>query len=69
MKDVDAFVDEHYDELIDEMKSQHYLPYYWEARIVSSCGVVLGGFREFDKEEWIRVIYNNGEWIPVNDFI
>jgi hypothetical protein len=63
MKDVDAFVDEHYEELIEEMKSQHNIPYYWEARIVSKCGVVYGCFRQSDKDEWAIVIYNNGEWL------
>lgn len=65
MKDVDAFVDEHYEELIAEMKSQHNLPYYWEARIVSNCGVVYGCFRQSEKYEWTSVIYNDGEWLPL----
>lgn len=65
MKDVDAFVDEHYEELIEEMKSQHHLPYYWEARIVSNYGVVRGCVRQSEKDEWANVIYNNGEWIPL----
>lgn len=52
MKDLDAFVEEHYEELIAEMKSQHHLPYYWEARIISNCGVVHGCFRQSDKDEW-----------------
>ena len=69
LKDVDAFVDEHCEELITEMKSQLNLPSYWEARIVSNCGVVHGCFRQPDEEEWIRVIYNNGKWIPVNFYL
>ena len=66
MKDVDAFVDEHYEELIEEMKSQNNIPLYWEARIVSNYGVVHGCFRQSEKDEWHRVIYNNGEWIDNN---
>lgn len=67
MKDVDAFVDEHYEELIAEMRSQYHLPYYWEARIVSNCGVVHGCFRQSSQEEWKSVIYNDGEWLPLYD--
>ena len=68
MKDVDAFVDEHYEELIAEMKSQHNLPSDWESRIVSNCGVVHGCFRQSSQDEWERVIYNDGQWLPLYDF-
>lgn len=64
MKDVDAFVDEHYEELIFEMRKVWNVPLDWEAKILSNFGVVHGCFRQSDKDEWTRVIYNNGEWHP-----
>ena len=63
MKDVDAFVDEHYEELLDEMRNEWKLPSDWEAKILSNYGVVHGCFRQSDKDEWTRVIYNNGKWM------
>lgn len=66
MKDVDAFVEEHYDEPIAEMKAQHGVPDSWEARIISNCGVVHGCFRINSQAEWHCVIYNNGEWMENN---
>lgn len=65
MNDVDDFVDEHYEELIEEMKSQLHLPHHWEARIISNCDVVHGFFRQSEKDEWTRVIYNDDEWLPL----
>lgn len=68
MKDVDAFVDGHYEELVEEMKAQHGIPDSWEARIISNCGVVYGCFRINSQAEWHRVIYNNKEWMDC-DFL
>lgn len=69
MKDVDAFVDEHYDELCDEIREQwnvpQKVPAIWEIRIISNCGVVHGCFRHSNTEEWHHIIYNNGEWISL----
>lgn len=64
MKDVDAFVDEHYEELIVEIRNEWNFPLDWEVRVLSNFGVVHGCFRQSDKDEWTRVIYNNGEWHP-----
>ncbi len=69
LKDIDAFVDGNYEELLEEMRNELNVPLCWEARIVSNCGVVHGCFRQTDEEEWIRVIYNNGKWIPVNFYL
>lgn len=62
MKDVDAFVDEHHEELIEEMRKERNVPLGWEVKILSNYGVVHGCFRQSDKDEWTRVIYNNGAW-------
>ena len=62
MKDVDAFVDEHCGELIVEMRKEWNVPLDWEVKILSNYGVVHGCFRRDEKDEWTRVIYNNGEW-------
>lgn len=64
MKDVDTFVDEHYEELLDEMRSKLKVPSDWEAKIVSSWGLVNGRFRQSEKDKWTMVIYNDGEWHP-----
>ena len=66
MKDVDAFVDEHYEELIAEMRNEWDVPSNWETKIVSNCGVVHGCFRQSNTDEWFRVIYNNGVWLDNN---
>lgn len=70
MKEVDAFVDEHYDELCDEIREKwnvpKEVPAEWEIRIISNCGIVYGCFRHSNKDEWHRVIYNNGEWLPLS---
>jgi len=66
MKDVDAFVGEHYDELCNEIREQWNVPKDWIVMIVSNCGVVHGCYRQTDKNEWYRVIYNNGEWMDNN---
>ena len=66
MKDVDAFVDEHYEELIKEIRKQWNVPEDWIVKIVSNCGVVHGCFRQSEKDEWQMVIYNNGEWMNSN---
>lgn len=63
MKDVDAFVDKHYEELIEEMCNEWKVPSDWETKIVSYCGFVHGCFRLSNKDEWTWVIYNDGEWI------
>lgn len=65
MKDVDAFVDGHYEELCNEIREQCNVPKDWIVKIVSNCGVVHGCFRQSDKDEWTRVIYNDGEWLPL----
>ena len=71
IKDVDTFVDEHYDELCDEIREQwnvpKEVPAEWEIRIVSNSGIVCGCFRHSNTDKWHRVIYNNGEWMD-NDF-
>lgn len=64
MKDVDAFVDEHYEELMEEMRNEWDVPSDWETKILSNYGVVHGCFRQSEKDEWTRVIYNDGEWHP-----
>ena len=66
MKDVDSFVDEHYEELCDEIREQWNVPAEWEIRIISNCGIVCGCFRHSNIDEWCRVIYNNGEWMDNN---
>jgi len=66
MKDIDSFVDKHYDELLEEMKQQHAIPDDWDMKIVSNCGVVYGCYRQSDKDKWFRVIYNNGFWLDNN---
>ena len=65
IKDVDVFVDEHYEELLEEMRNEWDLPSDWETKIVSNCCVVHGFFRQSSQDEWKRVIYNNGEWIAL----
>ena len=62
MKDVDDFVDEHYEELLEEMRNEWKVPSDWEAKILSNYGVVHGCFRQSEKDEWTRVVYNDGEW-------
>ena len=66
MKDVDAFVDEHYEELIKEIREQWNVPEGWIVKVISNCGVVHGCFRQSEKDEWTRVIYNDGEWMNSN---
>ena len=66
IKDVDAFVEEHYGELCNEIKEQWNVPEDWIVKIVSNCGVVHGCLRQSEKDEWQTVIYNNGEWINSN---
>lgn len=70
MKDVDVFVDEHYDELCDEIREQWNIPKEviagWEIKIISNCGIICGCFRQSENDEWTRVIYNNGEWMNNN---
>ena len=66
MKDVDAYIDEHYDELCEEIRAQHNVPQDWDLKIVSNCGVVTGVFRHSPIHEWQRVIYNEGIWIENN---
>lgn len=63
MKDVDAFVDENYEELCNEIREQWVVPEDWIVKIVSNCGVVNGCFRKSEKDEWVRVFYNDGEWL------
>ena len=67
MKDVDTFVDEHYEELCNEIREQRNIPEGWIVKIVSNCGVVHGCFRQSEKDEWTRVVYNDGEWLPLYD--
>jgi len=62
MKDIDSFVDKHYDELLDEMKLQHAIPDDWDMKIVSNCGVVRGAFRQSICNKWQSLIYNKGVW-------
>ena len=59
MKDVDNFVSEHYDELCNEIRKQHNVKDDWHVRVVSNCGMVCGCYRQSDKDEWFRIIYNN----------
>lgn len=66
MKDVDSFVDEHYEELLEEMRNELKVPSDWETKIVSSWGVVHGRFRQSEKDKWTMVIYNDGEWHPLS---
>lgn len=66
MKDVDAFVDEHYEELCNEIREQWNVPEDRIVKIVSNCGVVYGCYKQTDKDEWFRVIYNNGFWLDSN---
>ena len=66
MKDVDNFVSEHYDELCNEIRKQYNVKEDWIVKIVSNCGVVHGCYRQSDKGEWFRVIYNNGYWLDNN---
>lgn len=62
MKDIDSFVDKHYDELLEEMKQQHAIPDDWDVKIVSNCGVVRGAFRPSITNKWQSLIYNKGVW-------
>jgi FtsZ-binding cell division protein ZapB len=66
MQDVDNFVSEHYDELCNEIRKQHNVKDDWQVRVVSNCGMVHGCYRHTDKDEWFRVIYNNGFWFDDN---
>ena len=66
MKDVDNFVSEHYDELCSEIRKQYNVKDDWQVRVISNCGMVFGCYRQSDKDEWFRVIYNNGEWMDNN---
>lgn len=68
MKDVDDFVDEHYEELCNEIREQWNVPEDWIVKIVSNCCVVHGCFRQSEEDEWSRVIYNDGEWLRLYDF-
>lgn len=66
MKDVDTFVDEHYEELCNEIREQWNVPEDWIVEIFSNCGIVCGCYRQSDKDEWFRVIYDNGIWFDNN---
>ena len=67
MKDVDTFVSEHYNELLDDMNQQCAIPDNWEMKIVSNCGVVTGMFRPSATDEWRGVVYNEGTWYQLYD--
>lgn len=66
MKDVDTFVDEHYEELCNEIREQWNVPEDWIVKIASNCGVVYGCYKQTDKDKWYRVIYNNKTWLDNN---
>lgn len=67
MKDVDSFVEGHYDELLTEIREQYSIPHDWEMRIISNCGVVTGCFRPSIEDEWRIVVYNDGAWKYLHD--
>lgn len=62
MIDIDNYVDNHREELIDSFRSEHNIPKDWQIKIVSNCGSVSGCCREKDDDEWNLFIYYLGKW-------
>ena len=62
MQDVDTFVEEHYEELCEEVRLQFDIPQDWELKIISNCGIVHASFRPTPTDYWHGVTYNNGKW-------